>query len=229
MVNIAWSWSRLQKFEQCPFQFKELFITKNFKADYSAPHIVKGLEDHNELEEYVNARSRGAQYPLPEHLNHTTPLLEALVNSQYKLYTELELAFDQNLNRVSWFGKDVWVRIKVDLVCVDFSTGHCLAFDYKTGKETSEKYGKGQLALSSAGIMTAFEAVKEIDAKYLFLKTQKQLPQVYKRDDYDKLWNHFGERSELIQIANKSGNWPKKKNHLCGWCAAGFNQCEFKT
>jgi len=71
-----------------------------------------------------------------DNIKHTLYRILALSEKkQSKLYVEVELAIDQNFDRVDYYHKDVFFRGKLDLVIVN-PDGACAILDHKTGYRT---------------------------------------------------------------------------------------------
>lgn len=232
MANpIAFSWTRLDCFEQCPRKFQGSYVTKEFpKPDFDAPHFKKGKAVHHVLEEHMKS---GVVIPYPikykgESYHIDLKFLEPLLNAMHKapiITVEENVCFDERLNKLSWFDKKAWCRVILDCAVVvdDFA----LVIDWKTGKV---KQHSDQLKLFGAAIMTLYPQVKRVITAYVWCEHPASKPTIaeYSRTQLDNIWHEFGDRAELIQMANESGNWPAKKNMFCKWCDALPSMCEFK-
>jgi hypothetical protein len=229
--QIAWSWTRLDCFEQCPRKFQGQFITKDFpKTDFDAPHFAKGKAVHGALEEHLKHGTE-IPYPIPYKgelfyvkLDFLQPILNAAKKGE--MHIEQQVCFDVDLNEVSWFDtKRAWVRAAFDLLVIYNDMAICL--DWKTGKV---KKFSDQLTLFAGVIFRQYPKVKKVLAAYVWCEHPNQAPvmKTYQRSDMINIWQDFGDRAEHIQMANESGNWPAKKNMFCKWCDALPSQCEYK-
>lgn len=240
MQKIAWSWSRLEKHEQCPKLFHGLNITKEIKRDNDNPIFVRGREAHSASEVAMQNLLQGREMGLPDTVypekpvpvGKVGPLLLKLHEGEHwdKIYTEQQLAFTEAMQRVGWFSKHppVWLRVGLDLIAIDTVKRHAFIVDYKTGKYRHVEHGRGQLALFAVAAFAAYPEVDTVKTCYLWLDHGKKTVQNYSRADYAQLLQEFGGRSELIQLCNESGNWPAKENSLCKWCPAHWGWCEFQ-
>lgn len=229
--TIAWSWSRLNDFEQCPRKFQGKYVTKEFpKGDFDAPHFRKGKAVHKALEDYL---SDGVVIPYPivykgekffVDLKYLTRFLNTLHAAPEKLIEE-NICFDMNLGRLSWYDKQAWCRVIMDAIVV--IGDYALVVDWKTGKVGRHS---DQLKLFAAAAFQMYPQVRRVTTAYIWCEhpTTKPLTASYTYEQKDDLWHEFGDRAELIQMANESGNWPAKKNMFCKWCDALPNQCDFK-
>ena len=209
---IAWSWSRLDCFEKCPKQFYHKNIKKDFKDDGDNPAFIKGNRIHAKLE---NGLKSGVVDPEVKDLSHTIHSLRG-VEWEYK-GVEDDYAFTDTLQKTKWNDwKNCWVRIKMDFIGI--KDGVAVVIDWKTGKNRG--YSE-QLDLYAAAAFQAHDDVKEVRSTYNFVEEtpEKRIEKAtYKRHEPDSIWQKFGERAELIEIANERGEWPAKQNFGCKWC-----------
>lgn len=214
MPLIAWSWSRLDCFEKCPKQFYEKNISKSVKFEQT-PQMERGSRIHDSLE----AALKGTQ--LPPELNHVTPIIAAIKAVSWDTTdVEVELAYRQDMSRTRWFAKDVWLRVKHDFVGV--VGDRAVVYDWKTGKN----YGyTDQLKLYAGEVFHRYPNVTEVNTAYVYVDAKDKCAQKWTRDQYNEIWDDFGERAELIQIANQNGDWPPKPSKFnCKWCPV--NDCQ---
>lgn len=246
--QISWSWSRLDCFEQCPRKFQGTYITKDFpKPDFEAAHFAKGKAAHFLMEEhfktgcdlkqtvYKYMDDRGKMHytihagpSVIQQFNFDFRFLDkfcATINKATQVIPEMQVTFGVRMNELSWFDKKAWCRVIFDLLIIvgDFA----LVIDWKSGKV---KPYSDQLKLFAGAVMTKYPQVKQVLTAYVWLEHPNQAPvwAEYSTLDHEAIWMEFGDRAELIQLANESGNWPAKKNMFCGWCDALPSQCEFK-
>lgn len=229
MQKLAWSWSRLSKFEQCPKLFQGLFITKEIQMDSDATPLVKGREAHEALEHVMKALIIGNEPTYPDHLTHVEPLHRKLISASNinNIYVEQQIAFDEQMQQVGWYNTypPVWLRVIYDLVAIDKAAKHAMIIDYKTGKKAHVEYGRSQLALFAMTAFAIYPHVDTVSTCYLWLNHKLKTAEVYTRAQYDNLMQEFGGRSELIQMAAASGNWEPKQNRQCRWCPGGPTFC----
>ncbi len=209
---IAWSWSRLDCFEKCPKQFYHKNIKKDFKDDGNNPAFIKGNRIHAKLE---NGLKSGVIDPEVKSLAHTIHSLRG-VEWEYK-GVEDDYAFTDTLQKTRWNDwKGCWVRIKMDFIGI--KDGVAVVIDWKTGKNRG--YSE-QLDLYAAAAFQAHSDVDEVRSTYNFVEEtqEKRIEKAtYKRHELDSIWQKFGERAELIEIANERNEWPAKQNFGCKWC-----------
>ncbi len=208
MKPIAWSWSRLDCFEKCPKQFYEKNIAKSVKF-VSSPQMERGKKLHDMMEDAV----KGA--PTNPEIDHMEPIISKIRSVVWDaMDVEAELAYRRDMSNTSWFAKDVWLRVKQDFVGV--KGPQAVAYDWKTGK----KYGyTDQLKLYAGDVFHRYPQVDEVDTAYIYMDCKDKERKTWHRSDVADIWQDFGERSELIQIANQNGHWPPKPSRMnCKWC-----------
>ena len=208
MKPIAWSWSRLSCFEQCPKQFYEKNISKSVKFE-SSPQMERGKRLHNHMESALKGGTLDAE------VVHMQPIVDKLNAVKWDVKeVELEVAYRQDMSSTSWFSKDTWLRIKQDFVGV--KGGRAVSYDWKTGK----KYGyTDQLKLCAGDVFHRYPSVDTVDTAHIYMDSKDKEVKTWYRRDAEDIWRDFGERSELIQIANQNGHWPAKPSRMnCKWC-----------
>lgn len=242
---ISWSYTRLKDFEQCARMFQGKYVTKEFPSpDFEAYHLKRGKMIHTALENFLKTgdwdyldpdkttllthtdEAGNKKCVLNVPLNFLKPLLTKLRSSKF-LDVEDEKAFDCDLNPVSWYDKRVWVRIIMDVMALS-EDGTLVILDWKSGKIFNEV---DQLRICAGGAMALMPGVQKVLVAYIWLDHPHAKPLIaeYTRDDFDAIWQEFGDRSEMIQLALESGVWePSPSAFNCKWCPALPTQCRHK-
>ena len=220
MKKLAWSYSRIETFEQCPrkFQLQNILKPENFK--FRENEITKrGKAVHDQLETALTPG--GGQ--LPVELSHVQPIVDSILQKFPQVQTERDIAFDHSLNLCDWFDTTVcWFRAQLDVLAVNDT--EAIIYDWKTGKVRDKP---DQLRLYAAVVFMMYPEVQTVHTAFIFVDHQEIKDAIYTRDQFQSIWDEFVERSDLIQIANEGGNWPPRKNYLCGWCDATTDQCVY--
>lgn len=219
---IAWSWSRLSDFKQCPHMFKGKHITKEMKVDFTSPHLQAGREAHKVMEDAV---AKGKK--LPPMYEYLQPLINALRKQQ--AIAEKQFTFDSRGKNTSWFSKAAYVRCALDVICSDKDPYREIIIDWKTGKVRRDS--AEQLRFYAGVKMHEDSLLEGVTVAYVWLDHPSEPPMIatYDRSQFQEIWDSFHEQGEAIQRANQSGNWPKRKNHFCHWCPATTLQCEYAS
>lgn len=203
--SLAWSYSVLGSFEDCPWRHYSVKVAKtSFEA--ASPQMTWGDEVHKALE--LNLLNNT---PLPETMPY-----QALADSVKaravggKLEAEAKMALNRNHTPVTYFAKDVWVRGITDFTI----TKGVKAFvgDWKTGKPTP---ASAQLKLCAAMTMHHKPWVEEVITAFVWLKTGTITGEVYTKADIAPIWDHFNARVQRLEHAFAENKWPKKPSGLC--------------
>ena len=227
MPKLAWSYSQLNDFESCPKKFQSKYILKEWPKEDDSPHLVKGRRIHEAMEKLVERVQEclggGFDRAIYGEVHHMIPLIQKLVSSGGRIETEVQQSLTEQLHPTGWFDKNTWVRGIFDLII--WFDDHALVIDWKTGKPWPDN---GQLALFAAFAMAMESDIKYVDTAYVYIDHKgKAEKKRYTREDFDALWQDFGDRSELIQIANESGNWEVKPSKMaCKYCKANCEHAE---
>lgn len=219
---IAWSWTRLSMFEKCPKQFHHTHILKDVpKPDNKI--FVRGKRVHKKLEDAIKFKATEKLMADTEdtEVARIAPIIEGLFNQGLdELHAELELAWDINMVPSSWFDtKKTWLRCGYDVAAIKGSVAWI--WDWKTGKN----YGySDQLKLFAATAFVKWPQVNTVNTRYIYVDQKETEPKTFHRSSYDQIWQDFGNRQTMIQIANETGNWEMKPTPFnCKWCPV--NSC----
>lgn len=212
---VTWSYSSLKQFKNCPKQYHEVRVLKNFEIKDTA-YTTYGKAVHKALEEYAKEKK-----PLPKNYDRFRGIVDTLLNISTEFYAEREFALRIDYTPCPFDAPDRWVRGIVDLLIVDGETAFII--DYKTG---SDKYPDSkQLKLMALFVFTHFPDVKLVKAGLLFLLKGSFFTDEYMRDKMDDYWQDFKNDLARIETAMETGKWNKNPSGLCKFCPV--NTCEF--
>lgn len=210
---VAWSFSALDTFENCP---KKYFATKIAKTHSDVNEYNKeGAENHKSFEDFLR---KGR--PLPEKHLHHTPMLEKVKAAPGQLYVEYDLTIDNQFvpcRTTDW--DRAWLRVKADAMKVNGAYG--LGFDWKWAKPKDDSR---QAEITALAAFQHFPDMQTFRFTYAFIgdKHPKDLmPYEFTRAEIGKLWNEWGPRVRKLEQAKLADSWPAKPNPLCGWCPVG--------
>jgi len=229
--HIAWSWSRLNTFEQCPRKFFLQNISKELKYVRSAA-AKRGDDLHKSLElacnKYISTRGQvSLAAELPAELAHMSKLISGLLRDVPAIDSTVDTyyAVDADFTVLSnYFSKATFLRFSVDL---GIRRGKkATIIDWKTGKN----YGYAdQLKLMAAVTMSIiWPGVDEVTAYYVYVDQNEVSKRTFKRDDLDDIWDDLLGRAYQMQKSVESGEWPECKNNFCKWCDATPAMCKTK-
>jgi CRISPR/Cas system-associated exonuclease Cas4 (RecB family) len=213
--EIKWSYSGLKDYINCPKQYHEVKVLKNF-TKFPTEQMRYGTEVHKALEDYV-----GEGKPLAKNYQRFQKQLDPLVEMEGIKYPEHRMALTFERKPCTFGAKEYWVRGIADLIVINGDTAHII--DYKTG---SNKYPDiKQLQLMAMMVFAHFEQVNIVHAGLLFVMHEHLVPETYTRDKLDDYWQDFWWNLERLHTSYVEGNWQANPTGLCGWCPV--RTCEF--
>lgn len=214
---IKWSYSGLKDYVNCPRQYYEVKVAKNF-VKRPTEQMLYGNAVHSALEHYVKDGK-----PLKKNYEWYQPMLDALLDIDGERLPEYRMAIDTNLEPCSFGAANYWVRGIVDLLIINGNTAHIV--DYKTG---SAKYPDiKQLKLMSLLTYAHYPQVDRIKAGLLFVAHNTFVDEEYSRDQSEALWKDFLPDLERLKLSHEQNKWPENPTPLCGWCPV--NTCQFNN
>lgn len=206
----AWSFSRLNAFENCPKKFWHESVRKDVPFEESEA-MRYGKLVHKALELRV-----GKAKPLPLNLRHLEKYAKLLADANGNKLTEQQLAIDSSFEPCDWFSKETWCRAIIDLAIVNGSDA--VVFDYKTGKISSDFT---QLKLAGVLLMLHMPEIKTVDLAYLWTKEKKITRHDSKltREDIKTVVTEFMPRLRKYERAHRTESFPARPGFLCkNWC-----------
>lgn len=214
-MQIQWSYSSLKDFLNCPKQYYEVKIAKNF-VKKETEQMLYGKEVHKALENYVRDNT-----PLAKNYERFKTLLDALIEIPGQRFPEFEMALKRDRTPCNFHDENRWVRGIADLVIVDDDTAYVV--DYKTG--SNKRPDPDQLKLMALMIFSHFPEVNRIKAGLLFVMHNSFLDEEYNRQEINKLWAVFEPKLARLHAAYENDIWPTTPTGLCGWCPV--SSCKF--
>lgn len=205
-MKIALSWSRIAVFRECPYKFKEQFITKTYPDDSNNPAFVKGKEVHDQVDKYIKHKDASKLGVIAKNAKD-------MVDGLPGLKGELQAAVSDNWSKVDWFSKNIMFRAIYDAVYIDGSKA--IILDWKTGKVQPYDQTRGQLHLSAAILFELNPQVDQIKSCYAFLEHEKVTANIFNRADHAA--NKAAWQLEAIAI-NEETEFAPKKNKYCYFC-----------
>jgi len=151
MTDYTWSYSSLKQYQNCPRQYHEIRVLKNYIVKENDA-MIYGKEVHKALEDYVRD---GVE--LAKNYQRFKSSVDALINIPGEKYPEYEMALTHNKEPCEFDSENRWVRGIVDLLIIDGD--YAFIVDYKTG---SNKYpDPKQLKLMALMTFTYFPEVQK--------------------------------------------------------------------
>jgi hypothetical protein len=124
------------------------------------------------------------------------------------------MALKVDLTKTHWKDWDgVWVRGMADLLIIDYENFTAWVFDWKTGKN---KYpDPDQLTLMACMVFELFPTIRRVKAALVFIVHEDLQTLSMQREDKDRHWQEYRERTARIEACRASGTWNPNKTGLC--------------
>ncbi len=217
----AWSFSRLSNFERCPYCVFLSSVQKEQgpKRDNTHP-AERGVKIHGEAEDY--AQEIIAE--LPHSLRKLEPEFKMLreLHTEGKLEIEQDWGFDINWDTCDYFGKNIWLRVKCDVV-IHHDKTQATIIDHKTGKSFGNEVkhiSQGQLYAVAA--FMKYPELERIDVEFWYIDEGKTKKKSYDRKKIIRPLETFTQRGLAVTTCI---NFQAKPNvHNCMWCDFGPNK-----
>lgn len=208
-MSFAWSFSSLTQFRNCPKQYQEIRVLRNFKEEKDATSIW-GDRVHKAF-----ATSLTTGVPLPAEMDVWQSIVNQFSKIKGRGLFENELALTRAFTPCEWFGPDVWVRGIIDALWIDGPVAK--AVDWKTGRR---KPNSDQLALFALLVFHTFPEVQEVRTMFVWLKTGQKDDETFKREDIATIWQPLLIDVKRLENAHTTGTWIPKTSGLCSqWCS----------
>lgn len=204
---VAFSFSRLTSFEECPKKFHEISVSKRVK-DPGNQYSEYGDFVHKAFAKYMRDGKA-----LPLTLRQYEKLLRPIRAAPGEKVIEQQIALNQNYEQVEWYAKDTFVRVISDLTQLNGSKG--ILWDWKTGKPKDDFL---QLKLSGAVTFLLAEELEEVTLAYLWLKTKSVAAIKMKRDECTGVWSEILPRVQRYQVAHEQLDFPARPGYYCKYC-----------
>ncbi len=211
---IAWSYSSLKKFDDCPLRYYEERVAKSVKRR-DTEQSLWGERVHKGIELKLTKET-----PLTGELAPYSPIIERFGTIKGERLAEQQYAITNSFKPAGWFAPDVWCRGILDAAWVDGPVGKVV--DWKTGKRRQDVR---QLKLFALLMFAHRPEVERVNTSYVWLATGKMDVEKFYREDVPVLWQDFMPDVRRLEAAHRSGNWVPRPGGLCGWCPV--DKCTF--
>jgi len=213
--EIKWSYSGLKDYSNCPKQYQQVKVLKNF-TKRPTQQMLYGTEVHTALENYVKDGT-----PLAKNYERYKKQLDPLRDMSGIKYPEHRMAITYDKKPCTFGAKDYWARGIADLLVIDGDQGFIV--DYKTG---SNKYpDPKQLQLMALMAFAHFPELQHIKAGLLFVAHEHFVTSEYTREKIDEYWQDFYWELERMRLSYENDSWQANPTPLCGWCPV--HTCEY--
>lgn len=235
----AWSMSRLDVFEGCPYRAKLAYVDRIPEPDRVPPEgkdehpLDRGVRVHDAAEAFVT-RDVNLIEELEAFNDDFLSAKAQYVERPGSCVVEEEWAFDADWRKTGWNSDTAWGRLKLDLGLRSEDGKSMRVIDYKTGKKYPAKHvQQGQLyALVS---FLRHPELEEVTTEFWYLdqpcKTpdKNKLVNKYSRMKAMILKDSFDQRAKAMTEATSFP--PKTSSFTCRWCPYGDNgnkHCDYR-
>ncbi len=213
---LVYSYTFLNTADNCLHKAYRQYVKKDLPF-VSTPEMDWGNKVHTAFEHRLGGKPLpGPTYNKDGSLKdsgmlHWEPLISAYADR--KALPEMKLGITRECKSTGFFDKDVFVRGKIDATIA--TANAAFLPDWKTG---SSKYENPfELEVQALLLRAARPGLKKIAGHYVWLK-ENRVGVVHDLSDFNSTWATINNKVEVIEDCMESGDWPKTKNPLCGWC-----------
>lgn len=209
---VAWSYSSIKTFDQCPKKYYHLKVAKDVK-DKQNTAALYGEQAHKAAEDYV---AKGI--PIEPKFNPIKGVAEVLNAMPGEKFPEMKLGVkkvDGGYEPAEFNAPDVWWRGIADLVIVNGEQAKLV--DYKTGKNAKYADVK-QLDLMAGALFVLRPELKVIKSALAFVVSNDFISKNHTADLRDSYLGVFDKELDALAVAHETGVWNPKSGPLCGWC-----------
>ena len=203
----AWSYSAMKKYDNCPRQYAEIVVYRNYADVFSSPKGDYGDKLHKSAEAYVKGAGE-----LGNEFKFMQPALDVLRSIPGEKHTEHKMAVGFDGTPLPWNSKDRWFQGIADLVIV--GEGHTArVLDYKTG---ASKYADtDQLELMSMLIFAHYPHVTKVKGRLIFVLEDTARDRNVDRSENERLWEKWREKDAKRVASIEADNFPARESGLC--------------
>lgn len=210
--KFSWSFSQLDAFDTCPYQLREVRLTKRF-SDRNKWNVM-GTDDHSVIENRV---AKGT--PLtPKLAGYEEPIARLMEIPGVKK-PELEVCLTEDWQPTGWFAKDAWARAKIDLNILNRDKHRVIQIDWKTGKRRKPNRFfqlKVNNLLYDATCKAHGFVLERFDNALVWVADRFDVERFKTRqEDMDDIRCEVMEKVETYQRAYDADRFPPKQNGLC--------------
>jgi hypothetical protein len=206
---VAWSYSSLKTFQQCPKKYYHTKVAKDY-ADEDSTATLYGKEVHKAAEDFIRDGT-----PIPAKFSYLIPTLEALKAIEGEKHCEIQMGLTEDLNPCGFFGAEVWWRGIADLLIVNGSNAFLV--DYKTSKNAKYADTK-QLDLLATAVFAHFPEVTHIKSALIFVVSNEFVKKKHSIDETPQYIAPFNKDLIRLNNAMDTGVWNANSGPLCGYC-----------
>ena len=201
---MAYSYSAVKLYEQCPARYKFSRIDK--LQEPSGEAATRGTMMHSEIESIIKG---GLLMTAHRELIYLLPQLVRWKDEN--AFSELKFSIDADWNVVEYSSPPAWFRGVIDLYIEDGDVATVL--DFKTGKERDYS---DQVTVYAAVILATMPHINRVNLAIEFIDSQKNVQ--YARITRDEFETHKSAITDRINTINKDNIFAANPSGLCKFC-----------
>lgn len=213
-MSLAWSYSSIKTFDQCPKKYHHLRILKDFK-DEDTTATIYGTELHTAAENFIKEGT-----PIPARFAFIQPVMDSLAKIEGEKHCELKLGIAKRNGKFApceFFAKDVWWRGIADLLIINEAKQTAYLVDYKTSKNAKYADTK-QLDLLAGAVFTHYPKIMEIKSALLFVVSNEMVKKKHEFMMQTSYLNSMQPELTRLEAAIKTNVWNPVSGPLCKFC-----------
>ena len=205
----------LKAFENCPFKGYRMYIAKDLPRTKATEAMTWGQDVHKALDARISKDT-----PLPATMIQFEPMAAAIksfpsampVEVPPHVYTEEKLGVNKSGQGVGFFDDDVFGRGVIDVLMVRAPIA--VIVDWKTGKRREDP---AELEIFAMLLQATRPHIATILGTYEWLQ-EGEVGKMYDLSDTGTTWKAVNKQMQEITKMQKTLDFPKTPNPLCGWC-----------
>lgn len=201
------TYSLYNTFENCPHKAWHTYVLRDI------PYVeTKERKWGNDVHAALEKRIRNG-VALPDTMQAAEPVAAQIANLPHvEIDAELYIGMTAEGRHCPARSSDVWFRGKIDCV-VRLETSAWIV-DWKTGKVREEPF---ELETNALLLKCNYPEIENVVANYFWL--QQGAPGIrYTCNNHARTFAKLQALRSEMEGYDKAGEWPKRKNPLCGWC-----------
>lgn len=209
---VPWSFSKLKTYENCAARYRYKYVDK-LPDSPPGPAAQRGIDKHNEIEQYIKGYQSWEVPPGPEALYPTLDKMRFALDGWRA--AEFKVGYDSEWYAAGYKSPNTWVRGVLDAVWHDRKTDVIEIYEWKTGKPSDEHAEQRQL-YAMFGLLW-WKGVPEVSVTTVYLDETGPNKRLKMKDTalprLQEEWNKRVVRMEKDEHFAPNPSWK------CRWCS----------
>lgn len=209
----AWSYSALNSFLNCPRQYYEMSVAKNYPY-VQGQEAAWGDRVHKLIEDHICVKSKlqDSDELNTNMKNNILNILARFDRMGCSVVAEGKSSLNQKLKPCGYFDKNTWVRCILDLLVFHPNGTTATIIDWKTGKVRPDTK---QLKLFALMVFYQYPKIDLVETRFEWLAHSDTTQALYRRDQMGELWAAFIPDLKKFREAFLTDDWPARRSGLC--------------